>query len=381
MKYEKKIGILIFCFFVFLLILGATLGRILTDQYPYPELKILHQAFSLILSKFVDPIDNEILLQGAEKGLLYSLDPVNIFIPKEKVAKFEEWKKKPLYDCGIRLKRSGRFVYVSKAYPSSAAEKEFQIGDIIEEVNGLKYPIADLWELELEMRGEVGKNVKIHFTPVESDESKEVLLKIKPYEIKSIEINSKGNYYTIKINEINSEIPKILKNELKKIPKDLPIVIDLRNTSSLDYESSYKLADFFVKGPFAIIFKEAKGNTKKKINDEEYFPFEEIYILQDEETFGSAEILASILEKKAKAKLVGTNTYGYVGIPKAYPLSDKSIIYLTSTIVLMDENENLMKKGLKPTIEVKKSYLYSETYKKIEETLEEILKEKKKEAA
>lgn len=381
MKYEKKIGILIFCFFIFLLILGATLGRILTDQYPYPELKILHQAFSLILSKFVDPIDNEILLQGAEKGLLYSLDSVNIFIPKEKVAKFEEWKKKPLYDCGIRLKRSGRFVYVSKIYPSSTAEKEFQIGDIIEEVNGLKYPVSDLWELELEMRGEVGKNVKIHFTPVETDDSKEVLLKIKPYEIKNVEISLKENYYTIKINEINSETPKIVKNELKKMPKNITIVLDLRNTSSLDYESSYKLADLFVKGPFSIILKEAKGNAKKKINDEEYFPFEEIYVLQDEETFGSAEILASILEKKAKAKLVGTNTYGYVGIPKAYPLSDKSIIYLTSTIVFLDENENLMKKGLKPTIEVKKSYLYSETYKKIEEILEEILKEKKKEAA
>jgi len=381
MKYEKKIGILIFCFFIFLLILGATLSRILSDQYPYPELKIFHQAFSLILTKFVDPIDNEILLEGAEKGLLYSLDPVNIFVPKEKVEKFEEWKKKPNYDCGIRLKRSGRFIYVSKIYPLSAADGLFQMGDIIEEVNGLKYPIYDIWELELEMRGEVGKSVKIHFTSSESDDSKEVILKIKPYEIKNVEFDLKENYSFIKINEITSETPNILKKEMKKIPKNLPLVIDLRACGSLDYDSSYKLADFFIKGSFSIIYKEAKGEKKRKINDEEYFPFEEIYILQDEETFGSAEILSLILEKKGQAKIIGTSTYGYVGIPKIYVLSNKSIVYLTSTILLFEDNTNLLKKGLKPSIEVKKSYFYSETYKKIEETLKEVIKEKKKKAA
>lgn len=381
MKYEKKLGILIFCFFIFLLILGATLGKILTEQYPYPELKIFNQAFSLILSKFVDPIDNEILLLGAEKGLLSSLDPINIFIPKEKETSFKEWQKKPVYDCGIRLKRSGRFVYVSKIYPLSAADGEFQIGDIIEEVNGLKYPMADVWELELEMRGPVGKNVKIHFTQAESDVSKETVLQIKPYQIKNLEISSQEDCIRIKFQEIEIDTPKTLKNKLKELPKDKPLVLDLRATSSLNYDIGFKIADLFIKGPFTITYKEAKSTTKKKIDDEDYFPYEEIYVLQDEETFGAAEVLSYLLEQKAGAKIIGTSSFGYFGIPKIHILSSKSLVFLTSTIVTFEDGKSFMKKGTKPTIAVKKTYLYQETYNKIEETLKEVLQEKRKKAA
>lgn len=381
MKYEKKIGILIFCFFLFLLILGATLGKILTDQYPYPELKIFNQAFSLILSKFVDPIDNDLLLLGAEKGLLYSLDPVNIFVPKGKEDKFKEWMKKPNYDCGIRLKRSGRFVYVSKVYPLSAAEGQIQIGDIVEEVNGLKYPMYDVWEMELEMRGEVGKSIKIHFTPQESDTSKEIFLQVKPYPIKDFEILQEGELIKIKILEMEMNSFKNLKNELKKIPKDIILVLDLRATSSLNYDVAFKMADLFIKGSFTITYKKAKETTKVKINDEEFYNFKEIYILQDEETFGAAEVLSYLLEQKAKATIVGTTSFGYFGVPKIYNLSDKSTIYLTTEIVTFEDGKNFMKKGIKPTVEVKKAYLYQETYNKIEETLKEILKEKEKKAA
>ncbi|MEJ5166834.1 MAG: S41 family peptidase [Thermoanaerobaculia bacterium] len=381
MKYEKKIGILIFCFFLFLLILGATLGKILTDQYPYPELKIFNQAFSLILSKFVDPIDNDLLLLGAEKGLLYSLDPVNIFVPKGKEDKFKEWLKKPNYDCGIRLKRSGRFVYVSKVYPLSAAEGQIQIGDIVEEVNGLKYPMYDVWELELEMRGEVGKSIKIHFTPQESDTSKEIFLQIKPYPVKDFEILQEGELAKVKILEMEVNSFKNLKNELKKIPKDNILVFDLRATSSLNYDVAFKMADLFIKGPFTITYQKAKETTKVKINDEEFFSFKEIYVLQDEETFGAAEVLSYLLEQKAKATIVGTTSFGYFGIPKIYNLSDKSTIYLTTEIVTFEEGKNFMKKGIKPTVEVKKAYLYQETYNKIEETLKEILREREKKAA
>lgn len=381
MKYEKKIGILIFCFFIFLLILGATLSRILKDQYSYPELKIFHQAFSLILSKFVDPIDNEILLQGAEKGLLASLDPINIFVPKEKAENFKEWQKKGNYDCGIRLKRSGRFVYVCKIFPSSAAEGLFQVGDIIEEVQGLKYPMADIWELEMAMRGEVGKSIKIHFTPAESDISKEVVLNIRPYEIKDFEIKFEEDYINIRFHNIDLETQKKLKNELKKISYQTNLVLDLRGTNSLDYESAFKIADLFIRDPFYLIYKDSKGNNKKKILDKEYFPFQEIYILQDEETTGAFEILSGILKNKANAQVIGTNTYGYVGIPKIHILSNKSLIYLTSEIVLFEDGTNLMKKGLKPTIKVEESYFYQETYNKIEETFKETIKEKKKKAA
>lgn len=381
MKYEKKIGILIFCFFLFLLILGATLGKILTDQYPYPELKIFNQAFSLILSKFVDPIDNDLLLLGAEKGLLYSLDPVNIFVPRGKEDKFKEWMKKPNYDCGIRLKRSGRFVYVSKIYPLSAAEGQIQIGDIVEEVNGLKYPMFDVWELELEMRGEVGKNIKIHFTPQESETSKEIFLQIKPYPKKDFEILQEAELIKIKILEMEMNSIKNLKNELKKISNNRVLVLDLRSTSSLNYDIAFKMADLFIKGSFTINYKKAKETTKVKINDEEFLDFKEIYVLQDEETFGAAEVLSYLLEQKAKATIVGTTSFGYFGIPKIYNLSDKSTIYLTTEIVTFEDGNNFMKKGIKPTVEVKKAYLYQETYNKIEETLKEILKEKEKKAA
>lgn len=381
MKYEKKIGIIIFCFFIFLLILGAALKEILSNQYPYPELKIFHQAFSLILSKFVDPIDNELLLQGAAKGLLSSLDPVNFFVPKEKGELFKEWQKKPIYDCGIRLKRSGRFVYVSYVFPFSAGDGEFKIGDIIEEVEGLKYPMADIWEMELQMRGQVGKSVKIHYTPADSELPLEVTLKIKPYERKNFDLKVEDEYICIKFYEINSDTPKKLKVELKKLPKNSKILIDLRATSSLDYDSASKIADFFVKEDFSLIYKEAKGSTKVKIENEEFFSFKNLYVLQDEETFGSAEVLAMVLKNKADAIVIGTNTYGFTGIPKTYILSNKSIVYLTSTIVLSEDGSEIMRKGLTPTVEVKKSYFYQETYKKIEETFKELLKEEKKKAA
>ncbi len=381
MKNVNKFGIFILGLFVFFLITGATLSKILSDKYPYPELSVFHKAFSLIYFMFVDPIDNEILLKGAERGLLMSLDPINLLIPKEKVHLFKKWKKEPLYDCGIKLRRSGRFIYIYEIYPQSAAEGQFEIGDIIEEVNGLKYPIYDFWELDLELRGDVGKSVKIHYTPISKDKPKDIVLKIKPYRKENLKIIYEEDFLRLKFYEINMESLKKLKNEIPKIPKNLPLVLDLRATSSFDYDSAFKIADLFIEGRFNILYKDLKSSTKKKIEDENYYPFSEIYIMQDFETFGSAEILSMLLQKKGKAKVFGTNTFGYVGIPKEYNLSDKSILYLTSLFVLFEDETNLMKKGLKPDVEVKESFFYSETYNKIEDTLREFLKEKKKKVA
>lgn len=381
MKYEKKIGLAIFCFFVFLIIFGATITRILTNQYPYPELKVFHQAFSLILSKFVDPIDENLLLEGAERGLLTALDPVNIYVPKNKVEKFKEWQNKTGYDCGIKLRKSGRFVYVSKVYPSSAADGIFKVGDVIEEVNGLKYPVYDFWELELELTGSVGKSLKIHYTPPESEESKEITLNIKPYNKIEFEIIYEEEYIKLKLNELNKICYKKLKQELEKIDKNKTLVLDLRGTDSLDYDSAILISELFVKEPFYIIYKDSKTSIKKKIPNEKYYGFKEIYIMQDQETFGAAEVLSMILRKKGNAILCGTQTFGYVGIPKIYQLSNNSLIYLTSSIILFEDEINIMKKGVKPDIEVKEAYLYQETYRKIEETLKEKLKEKIKKAA
>ena len=113
--------ILLLC--VLIVLAGLAFRTFLPQAFPYPELKVFSQAYMLILTKFVDPVKDEALLTGADRGLMNALDPFSFIVPAARMKAFHAYLegRKDL-DCGVELRRGGRCIYAMRITPGSPAD-------------------------------------------------------------------------------------------------------------------------------------------------------------------------------------------------------------------------------------------------------------------
>jgi carboxyl-terminal processing protease len=356
---------------------GFAFRTVLPEVFPYPELKVFSQAYMLILTKFVDPVKDEMLLHGAQRGLMNTLDPFSAVIPADKLKAFQATldAKKDL-DCGLELRRGGRFVFALRVHPGGAADGVIRPWDVIEEVDGLKYPRADVWEMQNALAGPLGRSIKVRFAPRDVEKSQEAVLVIKPYAALRIAVRYVEGIPVLALPHLQDHASRSLREALAEIKAQDLLFLDLRGTGSFNYTEALKTAALFTKEPVSLEFKTRKGTQKESRPGEAVFLARELMVITDRGTTGAAETLAALLKKHAKAQVIGRTTFGYSGQQKLIPLSDGGACYLTTSIAGLPGGEDLMRKGVTPDILVKESGAADRDESAIDKKVQDLIREK-----
>jgi carboxyl-terminal processing protease len=356
---------------------GLAVAALLPEAFPYPELKVFSQAYMLILTKYVDPVKDDGLLLGAERGLLNSLDPFSFIIPAGKMADFGKYlEDQPPLDAGVMLRKSGRVIYAMKVFPGGAASEVLKEGDVVEEVDGLRYPLADVWEMQRALAGPLGKNIKILYSPRDAEKSLDAVLKLKPYARPQVAVKTVEGAPIILLPDFREESLKKLKEALATVKTADLLFVDLRGNTSFAYEDALKAASLFAKEELTLAFKTKKDERKVARKGEGLCKAKDLVLIIDRDTTGAPEIFASLLQKSKRARALGRATYGYTGIQKVVTLSDGSACYLTTTIAGLPKAESLMHKGVQPDILVKESGAFDREGNAIDKKVQDFIREK-----
>lgn len=359
-----------------LVLAGLGLNAFLPEAFPYPELKVFGQAYMLILTKFVDPVKDDRLLQGAQRGLLGSLDPFSTYIPAGKLEAFRKAQAPAPIDAGVELRRGGRFAYVYRVVPGSAGSEFLKAGDIVEAVNGLQYPKADLWELQAELAGPLGRSVPVLYSTRDADQSKEGVLKLKPYARPAVALSVAEGAPVLRIPHFRAETPAEVRAALKPVKDRGLLFIDLRTTTSFQYEDALKTAALFLKEDPKLVLKSKREQKNLRASAGGGFAFSGLYVLADRDTTGAAEVFAALLQKEAGARVIGRETFGYAGILQLVPLSDGGACSLTYTLVTLADGTDLTDKGVQPDIAVRDPIGTETASDAIDKKVREIIQEK-----
>ena len=363
--------------FVILLVLaGLGLNAFLPEAFPYPELKVFGQAYMLILTKFVDPVKDDRLMQGAQRGLLGSLDPFSTYIPAGKLEAFRKSQTPAPIDAGVELRRGMKFAYAYRVAPGSAAAEYLKQGDIVEVVNSLQYPRDDVWELQAELAGPLGKSVTVVYSTRDAEKSKEAVLKLKPYARPAVAVSESEGAPILRLPHFRAETPGEMRDALQAVKTRDLLFIDLRANTSFDYPEALKAAALFLKEDPRLILKSKREEKKLNAKSENPFAFAELYLMADRDTTGAAEIFAALLQKGAGAKVIGRATFGYTGALQMVPLSDGGACHLTYTLVILADGTDLMDKGVQPDLTVRDPLGTETASDAIDKKVREIIQEK-----
>jgi len=361
---------------VALALAGLAVHAFLPEAFPYPELKVFGQAYMLILTKFVDPVKDDRLLVGAQRGLLGSLDPFSTYVPAEKMAAFRKAQAPSPIDAGVELRRGMKFAYAHRVVPGSAAAEVLQQGDIVESVNGLQYPRADLWELQAELAGPLGKSVSIVYSARDAEKSKEAVLVLKPYARPAVALSEDAGAPVLLLPHFQPETPRAAGDALKALRSRELLFIDLRGNSSFNYPEALRTAALFLKEDPKVVLKSKREEKKLSAEAKGAFVIAELYLLADRDTTGAAEIFAALLQSGAGAKVIGRTTFGYTGSLQLVPLSDGGACHLTYTLVTLADGTDLMNEGVTPDLPVRDPIGTETASDAIDKKVREIIQEK-----
>ncbi len=161
-----------------------------------------------------------------------------------------------------------------------------------------------------------------------------------------------NNILYVKIAAFNKQTLQELINALGNYEKANALVLDLRGCPGGMPGEAIMAVDLFLDTGIII---SSKG---KDITEETYYNADaelmwqgkKIFVLVDEETASSAEILAVSLQEQGRAKIIGTSTKGKGSMQKLIELPTGSVVAVTNGFFITPSGNELNGKGVIPDI-------------------------------
>ncbi len=359
MKSQKNRNIIVLSIIaaisLFFLLNKQFLSGLISKQSDDKNLRILGSVISLIKEDYVEMPDPAKTMDGSFKGLVDSLDGYSCYLEKDKISLFNARRKNQLYSPGIIIyKRYGAFpVVIGLEEGSPAAKTGIKIGDTISAIDGAQTLLMNMEEANLALLSPKPEPIKLKILGIREDKELEVdrtNIYEDSHSFKSADKLSGVLAIHDLTHPLSSTIEKTLVPELKN--QDSPLIIDLRNCVVGDIEEACRFINLFLQ-------KDKIGYLDGKDADKdiscpakaelEHLP---LIIWMNQATMGPAEIVAGVLQKFRKTKVIGLPSPGFTAERDLIPLNDESFLLLATWIFRFNEKESLWKEGIKPDIEI-----------------------------
>jgi carboxyl-terminal processing protease len=353
---------------------------VVTNQSDREELSKVNQAYELILSRYVEKVDNEMLVEGAIQGMLTVLDdPYSVYMNRETAQQFSQALESSFEGIGAEVgMENGKIVIISPFKNSPAEKAGLKPNDEILKVDGKSVEGLDLNKATLKIRGKKGTKVQLEIArkglkePLTIDVTRdEIPLETIHASVKKQD-GKKIGY--IEITSFSQETAADFKKELSVLEKkDIDgLLIDVRgNPGGLLVSVEDILKEFVTKEKPFIQIEKRNGEKERhfsNLTEKKDYP---VAVLINKGSASASEILAGALKEAAGYQLVGETTFGKGTVQQAVPMGDGSNIKLTLFKWLTPDGNWIHKKGVKPDVEIKQPAIFDTHPLQIEEPLKE----------
>ena len=236
------------------------------------ELKEISDIMDIIQENFVGDkkLDKTILMQGAVKGMIETLDdPHSNYFSKEGMEDLEGKIKGEYSGVGMIIRKSsGEPVMVELLIEGTPA---FRAGirpkDKLISIDGNQTYNMDLEEASKLLKGKSGTTVKVQIYKESEKKTKDIVLKretIKLENVSSKMLNNKVGY--IKLTQFGDDVDVQVAKSLEKLQADgmRGLIFDLRNNPGGRIDQAIKIGSMFIKE--GVIVSERTKDGKETIN-------------------------------------------------------------------------------------------------------------------
>lgn len=325
----------------------------------YKQLEIFSNVLSILQENYVEEIDTKTALNGAIRGLLFSLDPHSSYLPPESFKELQEETRGSFSGIGIEVTIKNDFLTIVSPIADTPADKAgLKANDIILEINGEKTKNMDPYEAIEKLRGPAGSEVTISVHREGWDELKKMTLKREDIPIISVKADflSPGVVYS-RITKFQSHTANEFKAKIQALKSKHQIdglILDLRNNPGGLLHQAVSIADIFLdKGK--IVYTKGRRADQNTVfsahanSDQRQYP---LVILVNEGSASAAEIVAGAIQAHKRGIIVGTQTFGKGSVQTIIPLPDGAGLRMTTATYYTPDDRSIQALGITPDVDV-----------------------------
>ena len=300
--------------------------------------KTLEEILKYIDNKYVDSIDQKVLVDAAINAMLDQLDPHSVYISPDQILDVNEGMSGFYKGMGIETVYLDDTLRVVRVLGESPAEKAgISYGDLITTVNdsllaGQNIERDEQWEM---LRAKSDLTFKLGIIDKDGN-SKEAI--VTPEKIKAPNVDffdHEGTAY-INILRFSDKTYEGIVDALEAVQENKIIdklILDLRNNPGGYLPEATKILNqLFVEDKRLLVYTEdrTKRKTEYKTTGRPFYQINKLVILVNEGSASASEIIAGALQDWDKAVIVGKETFGKGLVQEQFTLSNGGAIRLTT---------------------------------------------------
>ena len=284
-----------------------------------------------------DKLDGEVLMEGAIKGMVNSIDdPFSEFLNAKDLEELNSELSGTFSGIGAEIgKKDGKIVIIAPLANTPAQRAGIQPQDEIVAVNGASTYNWSTNDVVMKIRGKEGTSVKVTIMRSSFDKPKELTIIRAVINIPSASVEILPNGVALlKIYNFYEPLPVQFGKALQTIKeKNIKgVIVDLRNDPGGYLDVYTNIGNyFFEKNSILLVedFKEAQQRKGYKTSKEGELKDMPMIVLINGGSASAAEILAGALRDNRGIKLVGENSFGKGSVQELINLSGGNQLKLT----------------------------------------------------
>jgi len=315
----------------------------LVSKHEFPKDSLYYtgrveELIRFIESKYVDTINEDILLDAAVQAVLDKLDPHSIYLnPSEASDQNDEMNGK-YYGIGVENYFIDDTVHISNIIDGApASQAGLKIFDKIIMIDGdtvagkkLKYDA-----IRQKLRKQRGHDVNVKI--LRNGKQLDYTIQVGEVKVRSVHSTLIPEIETalIRIDKFGTNTYKEFMEDVEKwfgTHKAKNIILDLRNNPG-GYlpEAINILSQIFKDKDNLLLYTIGKGGKRNeyKTTGKYFFNIEQVVVLIDEESASASEIIAGAIQDLDRGIIIGRRSFGKGLVQEQYPLNNGGAIRLT----------------------------------------------------
>ena len=346
------------------LVPATTAGLARVEGSAGPEFGKLFSVYQRIKASYVEPVEDDVLINGAIDGMLAALDPHSGYLDGSDLQRLETMIDGNYSGLGLSVVgEDGAVKVISPFRGSPADEAGVKAGDYITHLDGELIYGLELDEAVARMRGKAGTSIRLTVFRPGRDEPFEVdvtrgLIELEPVTWK-LENNSIGH---IMINEFSRDVGSDVFAAWKDLQKQATgrltgLVLDLRSNPGGSLDEAVALSDLFLTDGQIVSQRGRARGESISYDAETVFRGDiaeglPIVVLIDAGSASASEIVAGALQDHRRAVVMGERSFGKGSVQSLLPLGRDAALKLTTARYYTPSGHSVQEGGIKPDITV-----------------------------
>ncbi len=335
---------------------GLAAAQINLSEEEQQEFDAFWQAYGMIRSQYLEPVDTHLVVEGAISGMLDSLgDQYTGYMASDVYSLMNEDISGEIQGIGVvirTIQETGEIEVVNVLKDTPAEKSEVMVGDIFVEVDGEDVIGYSQLELAGIVRGPRGSTVDITFR--RGDELLDKTIERDRIPIPTAEhVLLEGDIGLVRLFEFNSQSRPQLEAAIDEMRGEATLnglILDLRGNPGGTLNSSLEVSSAFLDDK--VIVREEFANRNEELRtDDSYMGYDfPVVVLVDETSASASELVSGALQDHGAATIIGETTFGKGTVQSWRGLSNGGGMRITIARWLTPNGSWIHEQGIEPDI-------------------------------